>query len=261
MPVITLLTDFGTADGYGAAMKGVIRSITPDVVLDDASHDIPPGDVLAAAWILGAYWQLYPRGSIHLIVVDPGVGTARRALAADIDGRIFVAPDNGVLTRVLADCRKEEARVIEITNGSLSSDGVSATFHGRDIFAPAAARLAAGAALDELGTVIHDPVLLQLPEPFRDGSSITGEVIHVDRYGNLVTNIPAKWVTPGAAVRVGSHALPVVRSYSDVPHGAPLALIGSRGLLEISVRDGDASFLLGRVRGSTLVVTGSGISH
>src|SRR5690606_8452553 len=161
---ITLLTDFGTADGYVAAMKGVIAARAPGVVVDDASHDVPPGDVAAAAWTLSRYWNLYPPGTVHVVVVDPGVGSERRALAAEVDGRLFVAPDNGVLTWVLAEAG--DAAVVAIEAARLFRTPVSATFHGRDVFAPVAAELArrAGAGpsrfrevLADLGPEVADP--------------------------------------------------------------------------------------------------------
>src|SRR5690606_33505136 len=174
MTRITLLTDFGTADGYVAAMKGVIAARAPGIVIDDASHDIPPGDVAAAAWTLSRYWNLYPPGTVHVVVVDPGVGSERRALAAEVDGRLFVAPDNGVLTWVLAEAG--DAAVVAIEAARLFRTPVSATFHGRDVFAPVAAELArrAGAGpsrfrevLADLGPEVADPVRLPLPRPHR----------------------------------------------------------------------------------------------
>ena len=254
MSVITLLTDFGTADGYVAAMKGAIRTIAPDVLIDDASHDIAPGDVHAAAWTLGAYWNRYPAGTVHLIVVDPGVGSARRAIAVDACGQHFVAPDNGVLTRVLAMCAGNAIATVEIDT---PQHAVSSTFHGRDIFAPAAARLARGEPLSALGKSGSAPLRLELGEPTRTADAIGGEVIHVDRYGNLITNIPAAWLTPGAHAHVDGRRLPLARTYSDVQRGMPLALIGSRDVLEISVRDGSAAALLGLGRGDAVTVLNS----
>ena len=264
MPRITLLTDFGTADGYVAAMKGVIAARAPDVAVDDASHEIPPGDVAAAAWALSRYWHLYPEGTVHLVVVDPGVGSARRPLAAEARGRFFVAPDNGVLTRVLAEA--EDARVVAIEAKEHFRTPVSATFHGRDVFAPVAAALAVraatahpdgyGAILDALGPVVTDPVRLPLPAPQRLPGRLLGEVVHVDRFGNLVTNVPGDWVPTGATVRVGDGpAMRVLRTYADVSPGELLALVGSADLLEVSVRDGSAAAALGAGRGSEVEVT------
>jgi S-adenosylmethionine hydrolase len=249
---ITLLTDFGTADGYVAAMKGVIAAIVPDALIDDASHDIAPGDVHAAAWVLAGYWRFYPRGTIHVAVVDPGVGSARRALAALADDQLFVAPDNGLLTRVLGAARV--SNVVAIENERFLRDVRSATFHGRDVFAPVAAHLVRGTSHRELGPVISDPVRLQLPQPNRSGKSIAGVIVHIDRFGNLVTNIPADWIDVQSRVQIGSRELLVHRTYADVAAGQPLALIGSRDVLEISVRDGNAAAVLSAQRGTSVSV-------
>lgn len=244
---VTLLTDFGTADGYGAAMAGVIASISPDASIEHASHDVPQGDVHGASLILFRYATLYPEGTVHLVVVDPGVGTARRALAARVDGRFYVAPDNGVLTRVLSG--PSDRALVSI--GLLADAGVSATFHGRDVFAPAAARLARGDPLESLGSPVDDPVVLHLPEPERRGAHVTGQVIQVDRFGNLISNIPGR--SAGGGVRVaGMDVGPVRRTYGDVASGELVALVGSLGLLEVSVRDGSAAERLGAERGTPI---------
>ena len=246
---ITLLTDFGTRDGYVAAMRGVIHSIAPLALVDDASHDIDPGDVAAAAFTLARYARWYPSGSIHVVVVDPGVGTARRPLAALVDGYAYVAPDNGVLTRVLANAR--EAHIVEIVERVAPADNVSATFHGRDIFAPAAARLASGWTLDRLGPAVSDPVLLHIPEPVRDGNTVSGEVVYVDRFGNLITNVPHEWLAEDTHVRLEETAVgPLRRAYGDVAPDEAIALIGSDGMLEIAVRDGSAAGKLNARRGA-----------
>lgn len=248
---VTLLSDFGTADGYAAAMKGMIAAISTAVLIDDATHDIPPGDVAAGAWALAGYWSCYPAGTVHLAVVDPGVGSGRRALAAEIDGHVFVAPDNGLLSRVLDEARS--ARVLEITPASVARDVVSNTFHGRDLFAPAAAHLAAGVPAGRIGTEINDPVRLPPPRAERtEGGGIIGEVVHVDRFGNLVTSIPAGWMAGRDRVRIGVHTMPVTRVYAQAAPGESIALIGSRGLVEISVRDGSAAALLHAMRGDTV---------
>jgi S-adenosylmethionine hydrolase len=249
---ITLLTDFGTADGYVAAMKGVIAAIAPDARIDDATHDIAPGDIHAAAWVLGGYWHIYPAGTIHVVVVDPGVGSARRALAAEACSRLFLAPDNGVLTRVFK--LAGETSVVAVENARFFRDVVSATFHGRDVFAPVAAHLARGASLHELGPAIHNPVELELPEPDRNNDEIHGAIVHIDRYGNLVTNIPASWVTERARVRVAGREFPLRRTYADVAEGELLAVIGSRATVEISVRDGSAAAVLAVLRGAEVVI-------
>lgn len=248
---ITLLTDFGTRDGYVAAMRGVIHSIAPLALVDDASHDIEPGDVAAAAYTLARYARWYPPGSIHIVVVDPGVGTARRPLAAMIDGYAYIAPDNGVLTRVLAHAR--ETHIVEIVERVSLSGDVSATFHGRDTFAPAAARLASGWTLDRLGPAVNDPVLLHIPEPTRDGNTVSGEVVYVDRFGNLITNVPQEWLIEDAHVRLERTAVgPLRRTYGDAAPGEALALIGSDGWLEIAVRDGSAAGKFNARRGAAV---------
>ena len=241
-PRITLLTDFGTRDGYVAAMKGVIASHMPDALVDDASHDIRPGDIEEAAWALGAYWRRYPEGTVHVVVVDPGVGTARRALVAEADGRFLVGPDNGVLTWALrAAWRVGDLREIAAER----PDELSATFHGRDLFAPAAARLAAGAAHAALGPPALGMVRLHWPEPVRTRALLEGVVLHVDRYGNLVTNIPAELVKDSNALLVGERTVAIRRTYADVPPGELLGYVGSRNLLEVAVRDGSAAEIIG----------------
>jgi S-adenosylmethionine hydrolase len=223
----TLLTDFGTRDGYVAAMKGVIATIAPSAVIDDASHDIPHGDVVTAAFALRRYWRLYPPGTVHVVVVDPGVGTERAALALEAEGRFFVGPDNGVFTYVPAR-----------TAVALPAPASSApTFHGRDVFAPAAARLLAGAQLRELGEPAHVRIALELPE--------RPQVIAVDRFGNLITN-----VTEPADVELCGRVIRLARTYGDAPVGGLVALMNSDGLLEIAVRNGSAAETLGVSRGA-----------
>ena len=255
MTRVTFLTDFGTGDGYAAAMAGVVASAAPDAVVEHASHDVDAGDVFAAALALSRYAGLYPEGSVHVVVVDPGVGTARRPLAARVDGRLYVAPDNGVLTLILQGA--DRAQLVEILEPGIVA-GASATFHGRDIFAPAAGHLARGDAIEDLGPPIHDPKLLSVPEPVRTDAGVRGEVIQADRFGNLITNIPGSWLeldSGSASVAVdGEDVGPVRRTYGDVPAGAALALVGSAGLLEISVRDGSAARQLGKGRGAAVSV-------
>jgi S-adenosylmethionine hydrolase len=253
---VTLLTDFGTADGYAAAMAGVIAATAPGTCIDHASHAVPQGDVLAAGLALVRYAYLYPEGTVHLVVVDPGVGTDRRALAAAIDGRFFVAPDNGVLTRVLQ--RDAPASIVGLADPAFEGP-VSATFHGRDIFAPAAARLARGEPLDRLGETLTDTdiIRLPLPVPSRSAGRVRGEIVQVDRFGNLITNIPAMWLpAPGAGIVAvgGSSVGPVRRTYGDVERGELLALVGSIDVLEISVRDGSAAARLEADRGAEVTV-------
>ncbi len=242
-PPITLLTDFGTADGYVAEMKGVLSTLAPTVPLLDLSHDIPPQDITAARLALARCWRRFPVGTVHLVVVDPGVGTSRAALAVASEGRFLVGPDNGVLSPALFAL---DAQVVQL----VVPDSASPTFHGRDVFAPTAARLATGTPLDELGERLLHPVRLRTPAPRRDANgALHGEVLTIDRFGNAITNLmPAPGAHPHH-VTVGMHALRVVRTYADAESGEAVALVGSSGWLELAVRDGHAAASLGLRRG------------
>ena len=251
---VTLLTDFGTADGYAAAMAGVIAAAAPDAAVEHASHGVEQGDVFGAALALSRYAGHYPPDTVHVVVVDPGVGTDRRPIAARIDDRAYVAPDNGVLTRVLQAA--ESVEIVEITLAGIVA-GSSATFHGRDIFAPAAAHLARGDALEALGPAVHDPEILPTPVPERTPGGVRGEVIHVDQFGNLISNIPEDWLGTGRVIVDGEPVGPVRRTYGEVPVGGVVALVGSIGLLEVSVRDGSAADRLGAGRGTPVTVDGT----
>ena len=249
---ITLLTDFGTFDGYVAAMKGAITNIAPSALVDDASHDIYPGDIAGAAHALRRYWKLYPEGTVHLVVVDPGVGSTRRAIAVEADGRYLIGPDNGVFTFVLTDAK--HATVIEITNDRYSREHISHTFHGRDVFAPAAAHIAAGTAPRHLGQVITDPVMIAAPPPLVTETAVHGEILNVDRFGNLLTNISADMITPGAELEFAGEVVRIVGAYSDAEQGETVALINSDGVLEIAIRDANAADTIGAGRGSPLLL-------
>lgn len=243
-PLITLLTDFGTADGYVAEMKGVLLSRAPDATLVDVSHEIAPQDVDAARLTLARVWRRFPKGTVHLVVVDPGVGSDRAALAVESDGRFLVGPDNGVLSPALL---VSGSRAVALA----VPDNASASFHGRDVFAPAAALLAAGASFESLGSPAEAPQLRRTPEPRRrEGGVLSGEVISIDRFGNAITNLLG--LRPGV-VEVGAAVLAVRRTYADVPVGAPLAIVGSTGLIEIAVREGSGARHFGLVRGSEVV--------
>lgn len=246
---ITLLTDFGTGDGYVAAMKGAIAQIAPSALIDDASHAIPPGDIVGAALALKRYWKLYPEGTVHLAIVDPGVGSERRPLAIEADGRWLVGPDNGVFTFVLRAAR--HVKVIAL-DARLAQGPVSRTFHGRDIFAPAAAQLAAGVPVDRLGSVITDPVAITMPPPIATEASVRGEVVQIDRFGNLVSNIGAELLRPGYVASVAEREIPVVATYADAAVGELVALINSDNLVEIAVRDGNAATVLNVQRGAAV---------
>jgi hypothetical protein len=239
MPIITLLTDFGTSDSYVAEVKGVLLSGAPGATLVDVSHAVPPGGIATASYLLGRTWRHFPKGTVHFVVVDPGVGSTRRAVAVERDGHFFVAPDNGVLTPVLG----AGAMVWTLAE----PEGASPTFHGRDLFAPAAARLAMGATLDQVGAaVLEPPVTITAAPPQYEGKKVHGEVLHVDRYGNLVTTFTPEFVPAYATLESEDMAIgPIRRTFTDVEKGELLAYWGSGGLLEVAVRDGSAARRLG----------------
>lgn len=255
-PLIALLTDFGLRDHYAGTMKGVVLGVCPDVTFVDISHDIPPHDVLAGALELAAAYRYFPSGTIFLAVVDPGVGSTRRGIAADTGDFRFVAPDNGVLSVVL-DQTKPKA-VVELTDRRYARPTISRTFEGRDRFAPAAAWLAKGLALTALGRPAGSLVHLQVPTPRTTAEGVEGEVLRVDRFGNLITNIdqPILEKLGGSiAVDIGSHHIPrIVSTYADVAAGDPCALIGSSDHLEIAVNGGSAAGALGLGRGAAVHV-------
>jgi len=243
---ITLLTDFGTADGYVAELKGVLMTSVPGVQVVDLSHDISPHAIDDARLAVARYWRRFPAGTIHLVVVDPGVGSERRALAVASDGRFLVGPDNGVLSPALL------LPGVEVVSIPIAA-GAAPTFHGRDVFAPAAAALARSARLDSLGVPCADPVIRRTPEVQREADGgLRGEVILIDRFGNAVTNL----LGAHGELLVGQRAIPVRRAYADVAPGEVVALVGSSGLLEIAVRDGSAAMTLGLTRGSPVRCAG-----
>ncbi|HXJ82997.1 MAG TPA: SAM-dependent chlorinase/fluorinase [Candidatus Methylomirabilis sp.] len=247
-PVITLTTDFGLRDPFVGIMKGVILGICREAHLVDLTHEIAPHDVLEAALALESAWRFFPPGSIHLAVVDPGVGTGRRALALMSEGHYFVGPDNGLFTFALLP---QGWSAISVEAPSYRLPAVSHTFHGRDIFAPAAGHLASGVPLGRLGPSISDPIRLVLPCARRTGDEIVGEVIGSDRFGNLVTSVTAGDVAPLAARGVvavelaGRDLGAPMRSYEAGPPGIPRAIMGSGGRLEVFVKNSSARAMLG----------------
>lgn len=246
--VIALITDFGTSDGYAGTMHGVILDLNPAARIVDLSHDVAPQDVQQAAYILYAAYPYFPAGSVFVVVVDPGVGSERLAIAAEAAGAFFVAPDNGVLSYVLAG--EPPKCVVQLGRAEFWLPEVSATFHGRDIFAPAAAQLSLGTPLDELGPPLDAIMELPVPRPTvsADGCCIEGHALHIDHFGNVITDVRRELLAPDLVWTVevrGDPIGPIRRTYSAVEPGVPLALIGSRGHLEISVRNGRAADKLG----------------
>jgi S-adenosylmethionine hydrolase len=244
MAIITLTTDFGTRDGYVGAVKGVLaRLAPPETALIDIAHDLPRGDIAHAAWVVNASTQEYPYGSIHLVVVDPGVGGARREVIVWVSGQWYVGPDNGVLTYV-ADT-SYDAWAIEAR--TFRGRRVSPTFHGRDLFAHAAAALARGEPAANAGPVVRLAGAL----PWGPRAAGRGRVVHVDHYGNLITDLPAG--EAGSAISIDGNTLRIVKTYSDVPPNTLLAYVGSMGTIEVAVRDGRADTRLAAPRGTPVV--------
>lgn len=254
--VVTLTTDFGLTGYHAGAMKGVLLRGNPALTIVDICHGIPAGDVYAGAWTLFWNWHLFPPGTIHVAVVDPGVGTSRRPLAAAAGGHFFVGPDNGLLLPAAVEAGEEEFHQLSVPPDA------SGTFHGRDVFAPAAASLSRGELLSGLGPPVRDPVRLTLPSPrpLPDGS-LEGEVIAVDPFGNLVTSITAgdlSGLPAGADLRViiGTTAVEGIRKcYGEADPGGSAAVINSSGHLEIAVRGGRADRFFAAAVGDAVVVS------
>jgi S-adenosylmethionine hydrolase len=258
MPLLTLLTDFGLTDYYVAAVKGTVLRLAPGTVLVDISHDVPAGDVETAAFLLAAAFPSFPAGTVHLAVVDPGVGSERRILAARTSGwslppGLLLAPDNGLLTPFLD--RVEEIRSVERIDLFLESPGQ--TFHGRDRFAPTAAALLRGEPFAALGPVVDNPVRLPVEPPRREEDQVVGRVAHIDRYGNLVTDIPAAWLPPGPCrIEVGGRRVERrAACYAEIPSGTAAFLSGSLGTIELSLNGESLARRWNIARGTAVRVT------
>ncbi len=278
IPLVTLTTDFGTSDGYVGTMKGVILNIAPDARLVDITHHIAPQNVRQAAYVLYTAYPFFPPHTVHLVVVDPGVGSARRPIALCTPGGVFVGPDNGVFSYVMANESEPVEAIVELTDPRYRLPQVSHTFHGRDIFAPAAAHLAAGVPITALGPPVHDPIIFPPPRLEIVADAITGEVLHADHFGNVVTSIGRLTWGGGELLlqRAGSkeqevegtrleasdvmvvvggrEIVGVRRTYTAVKPGETLALVGSGGYLEIAVREGSATRRLGLRPGDIVTV-------
>jgi S-adenosyl-L-methionine hydrolase (adenosine-forming) len=259
-PIITFLSDFGHDDWFVGVVHGVIHTLCPEARIVDVTHAIPPGHLARAAFVLEAAAPDFPPGTVHLAVVDPGVGTERRALGVAARGHLFVGPDNGLLEWALSD---PEARVHSLTDPRYFRSPVSRTFHGRDVFAPVSAHLARGEALASMGPRIADPIRLPQATPKRRDGELVGHVAFVDRFGNVLTNLTERDLSDGFPTVPGSRlevrALGRViqglsRSYGDAPVGTILAIIGSSGRLEVAQVGGDASERLGLGEGDEVRV-------
>ena len=265
--ILTLLTDFGLRDGYVAMMKGVILGIAPHAVLVDITHDVTPQAIGEGSYLLRSGYRYFPPGTIHLVVVDPGVGSDRRALAVATPDAYFVGPDNGVLAPVIEDARGQhgaDVSVVELTDARYWLPHISRTFHGRDIFAPVAAHLLGGAPLAALGRPAG-PIRQGVTRPptAAAGGGIEGDIVHVDRFGNCITNITRndldrRGIDDRLTVLIAGERVPgIYQTYSMGPVGLPMALFGSSGHLEVAVCNGNAAKALGVMAGDRLRVVAS----
>ena len=270
-PVITLLSDFGLSDSYVGAMKGVISSICPGASLVDITHEVPPQDLLQGAFLLSTAWHFFPSGTVHVAVVDPGVGTERKPLLVRARDHFFLAPDNGILSLVLPDedvgavpfqayqaAIPRGVEAFALTNSAYWRHPVSNTFHGRDIFVPAAANLLLGAAPGDMGERVEKMVRLAVPRPLWENGFLTGYVLHVDRFGNIVTNIVLQDIAEmsgGIEIEVGKSK---ISRFSDTYSEANelTALIGGQGYLEVALPNGNAALELGVRAQDRVVVRG-----
>ena len=245
---ITLLTDFGTADYYVGAMKGVILSINPSAAIVDVTHDVSPQDIEHAAFVLMSCYREFPAGTIHLAVVDPGVGSVRRAILIAAAGQFFVGPDNGVFSYILDN--EEDASVFQITASQYFRQPLSNTFHGRDVFAPVGAHLSKGTSPGSFGPMIEDAVRLRpVKAEATNPGKVKGRLLHIDRFGNCVTNIDQSGLNEGARLLVNKKKITSFHtSYAEAKRGL-FAIGGSAGFLEISVRNGSAAKVLKAKRG------------
>jgi len=247
--IITLTTDFGLADPFVGIMKGVILGITPDVHLVDITHDIRSYDILEAAFLIDSTYRYFPEGTVHIVIVDPGVGSTRRPMAAAAQGHFFVAPDNGVLSPVL------QSEAYRITNESLFLNFVSQTFHGRDIFAPVAAHLAHGTPIESVGPRILDFIKKPLPKPRTQGDKLVGIVLRIDKFGNILTNLRLDHLGPDFTIQVAGLAITrLCSNFSEAEPGEFFAIEGSTGFIELALNQGSAADRLNVERGAEIEV-------
>jgi len=249
MAIITLTTDFGVEDEYVGVMKGVILSIHPDATIIDITHYILPQDLIEAAYTIKNSYKYFPVGTVHIVVVDPGVGSKRSIIAIQKSGHFFIAPDNGVLSLLFDDGDVES--IVQVKNSQYFLKSVSQTFHGRDIFAPVGAHVSLGVRINDLGDTVEkgNVVHLNIKEPIRSANEILGEVVSIDRFGNLITNINSEHIAKAFPVNADTPVEISIRekkitglshSYENSGYHEPLAIIGSRGAIEIAVNKGNA---------------------
>lgn len=258
---VVLMTDFGPDHWFAGVLRGVLAAESPGSAVIDLTHSVSPFDVRGGSYLLGCAAPYFPDGAIFVCVVDPGVGSDREALAVEIDRRLYLAPNNGILSHLLRRATKSSARLLEPGVG----EGISATFHGRDLFVPAAARIARGEPLQDLGPPVTNLFSLDIENPRLEAGRTEGIVEMVDAFGNLMTNIALGDLEepggigrvgagPGARARLGEVEVPLVRTYADAKSGEPIALWNSWGYLEIAIREGDAANVLGAGVGSPVLL-------
>lgn len=263
MPIITLTTDFGLKDPFIGIMKGVILSICPQARIVDLSHELNFANIRQAAFILEASHKYFPPDSIHIAVVDPGVGGARRGLAALTERGLFIAPDNGLLSRIFKLYPAAEIRSLE--NRKLMLDPVSSTFHGRDVFAPIAAHLCSGAEFSSVGPRIEDPMILEVEDYEVTGNTVRAFIIHIDRFGNIITSIPADFKHPGFSREfklslAGGDTVKLVKTYESLPHKELGMIPGSSGCLEIALNRDSAALRTGAEVGDEFTIEFLGLN-
>lgn len=255
--LITLTTDFGLQDHYVSAMKAVMLGIAPNARFVDISHEIPPQDIMAGAWVVRNTAFLYPPNTVHLVVVDPGVGTSRHPVALKVKDQYFVGPDNGIFSLFF---NEYEYNAYKLNNSTYWREGVSKTFHGRDIFAPVAAHISNGVELKDIGEPIDELVTYHWAVPIADKDGLQGWVVHIDRFGNLVTNISEELIDDhlkrkNVKIYVGNTMLnKIVTTFGDVEEGEPAAFIGSSGMLEIGINKGNAGRMLSVDKGAQISI-------
>lgn len=255
--IITLTSDFGHRDHYVGVLKAVILRTAPQALIVDISHEIPPQDVMAGAWVLRNAAPAFPDGTIHLVVVDPGVGTDRRPVVVEMDGQLFVGPDNGIFSLI---SQQDGYRAWKIDRPDLYASSVSDTFHGRDIFAPVAAHLSIGLQPKQVGEPVSELITYRWARPIADGAGIQGWIVHIDRFGNLISNIPSALIREAIGnqqikIYVGNTILQRFdRSFGSVEEGDPVAYIGSSDMLEVAINKGDASQMLGVQKGAQISI-------
>ncbi len=253
--IVTLTTDFGKNDYYAAAMKGVILRINPEINIIDLSHEISPFNIMEANFFLANCCTYFPEGTIHIAVIDPGVGTKRDPIVVSAGSQVFVCPDNGLLTLISKKLQIKEARVIN--NKAIMPEYLSSTFHGRDIFAPVAANLASGTKIENVGYKLDKITMIDIPAPIIEKGKITGEIIHIDKFGNLISNIDHNFFEKGKKYEIlikNKRLDKINQAYGEKKKNELLALIGSSNLLEISVNQGNASKTLSINIGEKIII-------